>query len=156
MEGNANVQTVIAEDIEVTGSIKCSTTIQFDGKLNGDLNAGGNAVIGASANIKGNITADSTVIQGQVNGNVTAKDRIELKSTAKLNGDIRARRLTVEDGATLVGKTEVNPAGSAGSTAPARPAAAGDARPAGEDEKAEDVVLEEEQQGRGKGLLGRK
>lgn len=108
----AAVKTVIGEDIEIVGSIKCASNIQFDGKLNGDLNCNGKAAIGGTANIKGNISVDSTTILGQINGNIAAKDRIELKSTARVNGDIRAKRLTVEDGVTFVGKSEVNPSGS--------------------------------------------
>ena len=102
-------KTVISEDIEVTGSIKAAGSIQFDGKLNGDMTCNGNAVIGQKANIKGNLSVDSITIIGQVSGNITAKDRIELKSTARISGDIKARRLTVEDGVTFIGKSEVNP-----------------------------------------------
>jgi cytoskeletal protein CcmA (bactofilin family) len=108
---NQAAQTIIAEDIEITGSVKCASTIQIDGKLNGDLTSTDNATIGANAVINGNIASDSAVVKGQVNGNVSAKDRIQLTATAKLTGDIRAKRLSVEDGATLIGKTEVNPSG---------------------------------------------
>ena len=111
MTDEDSVKTTIAEDIEIVGSIKSSSSIRFDGKLSGDLTCGGNAVIGSSATVKGNLSVESVSIMGQVNGNVTASDRIELKSTARLNGDIRAKRLTVEDGVTFVGKSEVNPSG---------------------------------------------
>ena len=50
-------------------------------------------------------------LKGQLNGNINAKDRIEMKSTARVMGDIRAKRLHVEDGVTFVGKSEVNPSG---------------------------------------------
>lgn len=114
---NEAAQTIIAEDIEITGSVKCASTIQIDGKLNGDLTSAGNATIGANAVINGNIVSDSAIVKGQVNGNVSSKDRIQLTATAKLTGDIRAKRLSVEDGATLIGKTEVNPSGQAPSRA---------------------------------------
>lgn len=114
MENDA-IQTIIAEDIEITGSIKCASTIQIDGKLKGDLTSSGDATIGANAVINGNVASESAVLKGQVNGNVSAKDRIQLTATAKLTGDIRAKRLSVEDGATLIGKTEVNPSGQAAS-----------------------------------------
>jgi cytoskeletal protein CcmA (bactofilin family) len=110
-------KTMIADDIEITGSIKCSNNIQFDGKLNGDMSCNGTAVIGQGASIRGNITVDSVTVLGQVNGNIAAKDRIELKSAARVNGDIKARRLTVEDGVTFIGKSEVNPATSAAAAA---------------------------------------
>ncbi|MDP6490977.1 MAG: polymer-forming cytoskeletal protein [Kiritimatiellia bacterium] len=144
------VQTTIAEDIEITGSVKCASTIQIDGKLNGDLSSSGNTTIGANAVINGNIASDSAVVKGQVNGNVTAKDRIQLTATAKLTGDIRAKRLSVEDGATLIGKTEVNPSGQS----PAR--ATPDHKPV--QPAAEEGVLEEdtEAEDKGKGLFQKK
>jgi cytoskeletal protein CcmA (bactofilin family) len=147
---NEAVQTTIAEDIEITGSVKCASTIQIDGKLNGDLTSSGNTTVGANAVINGNIASDSAVLKGQVNGNVTAKDRIQLTATAKLTGDIRAKRLSVEDGATLIGKTEVNPSGQAAARAtpdhkPVQPTAA------------EGVLEEDTEAGdKGKGLFQKK
>lgn len=111
MEENEVAKTVVAEDVEITGTIKCESNVQFDGKLNGDLNCIGDALIGSTANIKGNISVNCVTVLGQVNGNITAKDKIDLKTSAYVNGDIRARRLTVEDGVTFVGKSEVNPSG---------------------------------------------
>ena len=106
------VKTVIGEDVEISGNIKCESNIQINGKLNGDLNCGSQAMIGNASVIKGNMTIETVSIMGQVNGNITAKDKIDLKSTARLHGDIRAKRLTVEDGVTFVGKVEVNPSGT--------------------------------------------
>jgi cytoskeletal protein CcmA (bactofilin family) len=48
-------------------------------------------------------------IEGKINGNILAKDKIEMKATATVNGDIKAKRLSVEDGVTFVGRSEVNP-----------------------------------------------
>jgi cytoskeletal protein CcmA (bactofilin family) len=76
------------------------------------LHCTGDAVIGKDAQIKGNIVVTSASIEGAVQGNVTAKDRIEMKSSARVTGDIRAKRLSVEDGVTFIGRSEVNPSGS--------------------------------------------
>jgi cytoskeletal protein CcmA (bactofilin family) len=111
-------KTIIGEDVEISGNVKCENNIQLNGKLNGDLTCGGAALIGDTSSVKGNLSIETVSIMGQVNGNITAKDKIELKSTARLHGDIRAKRLTVEDGVTFVGKVEVNPAGTGSSTAP--------------------------------------
>ncbi len=108
------IRTTIGEDVEITGNIKSESGIQLNGKLNGDLTCAGMAQIGATASVKGNMSIDTVSIMGQVNGNITARDKIELKASAKLHGDIRAKRLTVEDGVTFVGKVEVNPAGTGG------------------------------------------
>ena len=108
----AEMKTIIADDVEVVGSIKSASNIQIDGKLNGDLNCSGNAMLGTSCSIKGNVNVKSTTVNGQVNGNITAKDKIELKASARVTGDIRAKRLTVEDGVSFIGKAEVTPSSS--------------------------------------------
>lgn len=107
-------QSVIGPDVEITGNVKCESHIQLNGKLNGDLTCGGLASIGKECNIKGNVQTESIALSGSLNGNITARDKIDLKASARLHGDIRAKRLTVEDGVTFVGKVDVNPAGSAG------------------------------------------
>jgi cytoskeletal protein CcmA (bactofilin family) len=112
MENNQAPRTMIGQDVEITGSVKCGGAIQVDGKLNGDLTCSGNVVIGAGAAIKGNLSVNSVTVLGSITGNVVAKDKIELKASANVNGDIRAKRMSVEDGVTFVGKSEVNPSGS--------------------------------------------
>ena len=106
---NENHESVIGSDVEIIGTIKSSGTVRLDGKLEGELQCGGNAIIGKSAQVKGNVTATSVSIEGKINGNLLAKDKIEMKATATVNGDIKARRLSVEDGVTFVGRSEVNP-----------------------------------------------
>ena len=112
-------QTVITEDVEVVGTIKAANGLRMDGKLSGDLNCNSDVLIGKTANIKGNLSVNCVTVHGQIGGNVVAKDRIELKAAARINGDIKAKRLTVEDGVSFIGKVEVNPAGGgAGASAP--------------------------------------
>ncbi len=123
MEDTGKAKTVIAEDIKIVGTVQSESDIQFDGKLEGDLQSAGKATIGKTAVIKGNSSVESITIMGQIDGNVVAKDRIELKASARVNGDIKAKRLTVEDGVTFVGRSEVNPAGvSASHSQPSKPA----------------------------------
>lgn len=107
-------QTVITEDVEITGTLKGANALRMDGRLNGDLICSSDVDVGKSANIKGNISVNCAVVQGQVNGNLVAKDRIELKAAARINGDLKAKRLTMEDGVSFVGKVEVNPSGVTG------------------------------------------
>jgi len=121
MSPQDQIRTTIGEDVEITGNIKCESGIQINGKLNGDLTCAGIAQIGAACSIKGNLSVDTVSIMGQVYGNITARDKIELKASAKLHGDIRAKRLTVEDGVTFVGKVEVNPAGAGSAKQPSEP-----------------------------------
>ena len=109
---NSAPQSVIAADVEITGTIKSTGSVRIDGKLDGELNCTGDTVIGKSATIKGNLAVSSATIEGTIHGNVVAKDRIEMKSSARVTGDIKAKRLSVEDGVTFIGRSEVNPSGS--------------------------------------------
>ena len=114
-----DVKTLIADDVEITGSLKCSGGVKLAGKINGDLTCGGEVLVEKSAAIKGNVTAASLVVLGMIKGNVVAKERIELRGTARVAGDIRGRRLVVEEGVTLIGKSEITPSeGAGGDVAP--------------------------------------
>lgn len=114
MSNGQENKSIIASDVEITGTIKSTSGLRIEGKLDGELICAADATIGKSATIKGNLSANSVIIEGTIHGNVTAKDKIEMKSTAKVHGDIVAKRLSVEDGVTFIGRSEVNPAGSVG------------------------------------------
>jgi cytoskeletal protein CcmA (bactofilin family) len=100
---------ILGPDVEIKGNLKFSGELTFEGKLDGEVQSEGVLNLGDSAVVNGNINAQSVVVRGKVTGNVSAKERIEIKSKAELFGDIRATKLVIEEGVTFVGKTEVNP-----------------------------------------------
>jgi cytoskeletal protein CcmA (bactofilin family) len=106
---NAASKNVLGSDVEIKGNLKFTGELTFDGKLDGEVHTDGVLNLGDSAVINGNITAQIVVVRGKVNGNITAKEKIEIKARAELFGDIRAAKLAIEEGVTFVGKTEVNP-----------------------------------------------
>ncbi|MGA3266690.1 MAG: polymer-forming cytoskeletal protein [Verrucomicrobiota bacterium] len=107
-------------DVEIKGNIKFAGELTFDGKLDGEIQTDGTLNLGESAVVNGNINAQSVVVRGKVNGNITAKEKIEIKAKAELFGDIRATKLAIEEGVTFVGKTEVNPNKVSPAAPPAR------------------------------------
>jgi cytoskeletal protein CcmA (bactofilin family) len=106
---NNDSKNVLNSDVELKGTLRFTGELTFDGKLEGDIQSEGTLQLGDNAVVKGNITANSVVVRGKVNGNVTAKEKIDIKSKTELFGDIRSARLVMEDGVTFVGQTEVNP-----------------------------------------------
>jgi cytoskeletal protein CcmA (bactofilin family) len=100
---------VLGSDVEIKGNIKFTGELTLDGKLDGEVHTDGVLNLGDSAVVNGNINAQTVVVRGKVNGNINAKDKIEIKAKAELFGDIRAAKLAIEEGVTFVGKTEVNP-----------------------------------------------
>lgn len=114
--GNSSKNT-LSNDVEIKGNLKFAGELSFDGKLEGEITSDGNLTVGENAVINGNIDVNTVVVRGKVNGNIVAKDKIEIKSRAELFGDIRATKLVIEEGVTFVGKSEVNP-NKASPTAP--------------------------------------
>ncbi len=80
---------ILSSDVEIKGTIKFQKTI------------------GENADIRGEIKTKSITVFGKVQGNITVSERCELKSKCTLQGDLKAARLVIEEGATFVGKSEV-------------------------------------------------
>jgi cytoskeletal protein CcmA (bactofilin family) len=97
----------ISTDVEIVGSILCGKYLVSEGKIIGDIHSTGVLVIGQHGTVKGDIYAESVTIMGKVTGNVTVEQLCELKSQAQLVGDLKAPRLIIEDGATLIGYNQV-------------------------------------------------
>jgi len=104
-----NSKNVLNSDVEIKGTLKFAGELTFDGKLDGDITSDGTLNVGDNAVVKGNLNVNSVVLRGKINGNVTAKEKIEIKAKTELFGDIRSAKLVIEEGVTFVGKSEVNP-----------------------------------------------
>ena len=122
---------LLSADVEIKGSIKFQNELIIDGKVEGEITSTGILTVGENAEIRGEIKTKSVTVLGKVHGNITVDERCELKGRAVLQGDLKAARLVIEDGATFVGKSEVTPvkggvkpAESARPPAPPQPAPA--------------------------------
>ena len=117
---NNSSKNILNSDVEIKGTLKFSGELTFEGKLEGEVQTEGLLNVGDSAVINGNVNAQSVVVRGKINGNLTAKEKVDLKAKAEIFGDIKAAKLVIEEGVTFVGKTEVNPNKVAPSVPPAR------------------------------------
>ena len=110
MEPSTNTsKNVLNNDVEIKGNLKFSGERTLDGKLEGEINTDGVLNLGDKGSVTGNISAQTVVVRGKVNGNITAKEKIDIKSKAEVFGDVKSAKLVIEEGVTFVGKTEVNP-----------------------------------------------
>ena len=88
----------------------------------GELTVGANAKISGTDKNQPSIRTKSAIIHGKVIGNVVVSDRIELASTAELQGDVTANRISIQEGAQIVGHVQVGT--NLGITAPLKSTAA--------------------------------
>jgi cytoskeletal protein CcmA (bactofilin family) len=97
----------IGRALRIEGRIVSDENLTIDGQIEGTIEVGNHSLtIGAGAAVKADLSARSITISGTVNGNVTAIERVDLHSSASVNGDIVAPRLVMDDGAVVSGKVE--------------------------------------------------
>jgi cytoskeletal protein CcmA (bactofilin family) len=77
--------------------------VRIDGTVEGEIQCQGILTIGEGAEVKAKISGQVVVIRGKVEGNVTAKERIELAAPARLIGNINAPRLIITEGVVFDG-----------------------------------------------------
>jgi cytoskeletal protein CcmA (bactofilin family) len=105
--GGNNVVTLGPRDV-LQGRLEIQGDLKVAGNVEGDLKASGDVTIDQTATIQAAIEGANVHVRGQVTGNVTAKKRLTLGGSGRLNGDVRVGRLTVEDGATLNGNVTMS------------------------------------------------
>jgi len=99
----------IGSSVIVTGDVNSKEDLVIDGEVHGTIRIGDhNLTIGNAAVVVADLAARAVVISGSVKGSVTGATRVELKSSAKVEGDITAPKLLLEDGASLMGKVQTD------------------------------------------------
>ena len=93
----------IMEGTSIEGEIKSDSNIRIDGRVKGTIQVRGRLIVGASGLVEGDVTCQSSDIEGTVNGKITCQDLLSLKATAKLTGDINTKKLAIEPGAVFTG-----------------------------------------------------
>lgn len=98
----------LGKTIVIRGEIKGAEDLIIDGRVEGTVQLGENRLtIGPNANVAADLTAKDVLVMGQVQGNINATGRVELRSGCLVEGDVRALRLAIEDNAGFHGKVDL-------------------------------------------------
>jgi len=89
------------------GNVKSKGTLRIDGTLEGNVEADW-LVLGEKANLRGDAAARGIIVGGRIEGNVTAREILEIRSKGQVLGDITVAKLVVSEGGMLVGRTSMN------------------------------------------------
>ena len=104
----------LGTSVVIKGDLAASEDLTIHGTFKGTIEVRAHTVtIGRGARIEAPIVAKSVVIEGKVQGNVTATDKVEIRATAQLHGDIVAPRIAIADGAWFCGTVETKAADGA-------------------------------------------
>jgi cytoskeletal protein CcmA (bactofilin family) len=101
------VVSIIGPGMRVVGDCDTDGTLRVEGTVEGTVRAGKAVVVGKDGSINGDIITQDAIIGGRVNGKVFAESRLELQATAMVEGEIRARRIKLDEGGRLNGNVHI-------------------------------------------------
>ncbi len=101
----------IGKSVVVKGELSGSEDLYVDGEVEGSITLTGQSLtVGPNGHVRANIDARTIIVHGQVNGNLRASDRVDLRKSASLTGDIATARIAIEDGAYFKGTIDIQKA----------------------------------------------
>jgi cytoskeletal protein CcmA (bactofilin family) len=97
----------VGKSLVVQGKIVSTEDLTIDGQVEGTIELGQHSLtIGAGSQVKADLVAKTIVISGTVSGDVTASEKVDLRATAVVIGNITAPRLAMAEGATIQGRID--------------------------------------------------
>jgi cytoskeletal protein CcmA (bactofilin family) len=129
MAGVENGAARIGKSVVIRGEVKGSEDLYVDGRIEGTVSLSESRLtVGPNAVLAADLTAREVLVLGEVQGNIVAGGRVELRAGCQVIGDVRALRLAIEDNAVFRGKVDLTQGAAA--SAKEGPATA-EAAPAG-------------------------
>lgn len=119
-----NVISIIGPGMRVVGDCETDGTLRIEGTVEGTVKAGKAVVIGKDGVVKGDVATQDAIIGGRVTGAVIAESRLELQATCLVEGEIRARRIKLDEGGRVNGTVHTGEIRTEPEVRPALPAAA--------------------------------
>ncbi len=107
MPTNPN-QTFLGRSVMFRGELSGTEDLLIEGQLEGNISVQDQCVtVGPQGQVKGEIQARQVVIHGSVHGNVSAREKIEIRRTGNVVGDLRSAAIAIEEGAYFKGSIDV-------------------------------------------------
>lgn len=106
-QGREGVISIIGPGMRVTGDCQTEGTLRIEGTVEGTVRAGKAVVLGKDGVVDGDISTQDAVIGGRVNGSIAAESRLELQATCIIEGEVRARRIKLEEGGRVNGTVQI-------------------------------------------------
>jgi cytoskeletal protein CcmA (bactofilin family) len=100
--------TYIGKSVVIKGEVSCGEDLYIDGQVEGTVDPKGNRLtIGPNGRAKANVNAGVVVVEGKLEGNIQASDRVDLKQSAIVVGDVVTQRISIDEGASIKGSVNI-------------------------------------------------
>jgi len=110
---------IIGQGTKLTGDLSSNGDIRVDGAIEGQIKVSQRLVIGNTGKVLGNIESEFATVAGHIKGNIVVKQVLELKPSARIDGDIIAGKVIIEAGAQFNGRCTMNTGSTSASASPA-------------------------------------
>lgn len=107
---STEADTIIGPSVKVEGDFITEGNIIVEGIICGTIKTAKNLKVGSNSKIYSNIWAENALVAGEIQGNIICNNKLELTTTAKVFGDIKAGIVIVSSGATINGKCQAGDA----------------------------------------------
>ena len=105
---SGQVQAIIGRSIVLKGELSADEDLLIEGQFEGSVNLQDHCLtIGSNGKVKAEIEARQVVILGSVNGNVNAREKIEVRRTGNVTGDLTSASIAIEEGAYFKGSIDI-------------------------------------------------
>jgi cytoskeletal protein CcmA (bactofilin family) len=104
---SASGTTLVGPNITLEGTITGTEPMMIEGTVRGRINLASDLRIGTKARIDATVHARNVTIEGRVTGDVSADDRLELVATANVEGNLKAPKIVVAEGARFRGNVDM-------------------------------------------------
>ena len=119
--GDARTTSILAQGCTFKGEVQIQGIFRVEGEFDGTVRTPEQLVVGKTGVVRGDIQVKNAIIGGRVIGNITAETKIELQSGSHVEGDIRTRRLVIDEGVFFEGNCSMGDKKPVMDKAPARP-----------------------------------
>lgn len=99
---------LIGKSVVIKGELSGSEDLYLDGQVEGSIELRDHSLtVGPNGVVKANVSAKGVIVQGKLEGSITASEKVELRQSAVVTGDLATQRISIEEGAFLKGKVDV-------------------------------------------------
>lgn len=99
---------IVGQGMTIVGDCQSDGTIRVEGRVEGTIRAGKSVVVGRSGEVVGDVHTQDAIISGRVSGSIVAESRLELQSTCAVEGEIRSRRILLDEGGRFNGNVQMS------------------------------------------------
>ncbi len=105
-EPTRGTDSVIGAGVQIKGDFKAPSNVELRGTVEGSFDVDG-LFVRESGRLIGNVTAGVVVVEGEIEGEIAATQKVEICSTGRVQGDVQAKVVSIADGAFLQGKVQM-------------------------------------------------